>query len=138
MADVEHLRILKSGVNPWNNWRESNKSIRPDLSYADLSGMKLDGINFENAYMRKIKGNSISLQNAKLKWAHLYSSSLVNANFYNTDLMLSTLCASNLSNARFIKSSLNVTDLSRTNLQDAIFDDIFLDRTDFSFSNLIK
>ena len=36
MAHDEHLKMLKQGVEAWNNWREDNK--RPDLSGASLSG----------------------------------------------------------------------------------------------------
>ena len=31
MADEEHLKILKQGVEVWNRWREANPGIRPDL-----------------------------------------------------------------------------------------------------------
>jgi len=37
MANPEHVEILKQGVNVWNEWREENREIRPDLREADLS-----------------------------------------------------------------------------------------------------
>ena len=37
MANEEHLKILKQGVEQWNKWRLEN-AIRPDLGGADLSG----------------------------------------------------------------------------------------------------
>ena len=33
MANEEHLKILKQGVEQWNKWRLEN-AIRPDLSRA--------------------------------------------------------------------------------------------------------
>ena len=36
MANEEHLKILKQGVEAWNEWREKNPQITPDLSKADL------------------------------------------------------------------------------------------------------
>jgi len=36
MADPEHLRILKRGVNVWKKWREENPDIKPDLRYAKV------------------------------------------------------------------------------------------------------
>jgi len=36
MASEEHLKILKQGVEAWNEWREKNLQIIPDLSKADL------------------------------------------------------------------------------------------------------
>ena len=35
MAKQEHLKILKHGVKKWNEWREANRQIRPDLSGAE-------------------------------------------------------------------------------------------------------
>jgi len=36
MANEEHVKILKQGVKAWNEWREKNPQITPDLSKADL------------------------------------------------------------------------------------------------------
>ena len=41
MANPEHLAILKQGVGVWNQGREENPDIRPDLSDADLHGADL-------------------------------------------------------------------------------------------------
>ena len=43
MANEEHLKILKQGVEQWNKWRLEN-AIRPDLSDADLSSAELHGL----------------------------------------------------------------------------------------------
>lgn len=37
MANTEHLKKLKQGVVVWNNWRNDNPNINPNLSGADLS-----------------------------------------------------------------------------------------------------
>lgn len=37
MANEEHIAILKQGVEVWNNWRQENPDIRPDLSTLSLS-----------------------------------------------------------------------------------------------------
>lgn len=34
MANQEHLDIVKQGVEVWNQWREENPDVRPDLSDA--------------------------------------------------------------------------------------------------------
>ena len=31
MANKEHLKILKQGVEAWNKWREENPDVKPDL-----------------------------------------------------------------------------------------------------------
>jgi len=40
MANREHLEILKRGVKAWNEWREKNPDVKPDLRGADLKGRK--------------------------------------------------------------------------------------------------
>jgi len=37
MANEEHLKILRQGVEAWNKWRKANPNIQPDLGRADLS-----------------------------------------------------------------------------------------------------
>ena len=46
MANEEHLKILKQGVEQWNKWRLEN-AIKPDLSGANLSGANLSGANLQ-------------------------------------------------------------------------------------------
>ena len=41
MANAEHLKILKEGVEMWNRLREKNENITPDLFRADLKGANL-------------------------------------------------------------------------------------------------
>ncbi len=36
MANPEHLKILKQGVEVWNKWREKEHMIQPDLERVDL------------------------------------------------------------------------------------------------------
>ena len=40
MANEEHLKILRQGVEQWNKWRLENAN-RPGLVGANLSGAKL-------------------------------------------------------------------------------------------------
>ena len=54
MANRKHLNIAKSGVSKWNAWRKKNKSIKPNLSNADLrvkdfAGYDFSGVNFRDA-----------------------------------------------------------------------------------------
>jgi hypothetical protein len=56
MADEEHLRILRQGVDTWNKWREEHPDIRPDLSepgprVADLIKAELSGANLSGAFI---------------------------------------------------------------------------------------
>jgi hypothetical protein len=38
MANEEHLNLLKQGVVAWNEWRQKNPELIPDLSMANLRG----------------------------------------------------------------------------------------------------
>jgi hypothetical protein len=38
MPNNEHLALIKQGIDAWNNWRQQNDWIDPDLSGANLSG----------------------------------------------------------------------------------------------------
>jgi hypothetical protein len=49
MANPEQLQILKQGVEVWNQWRDQNRDIRPDLGEADLRGANLRGANLLGA-----------------------------------------------------------------------------------------
>ena len=52
MANPEHLKILKQGVEAWNKWREKNPDITPDLRGADLYEANLSGANLRGANLR--------------------------------------------------------------------------------------
>jgi len=43
MANEEHLRILKQGVEAWNEWRKKNPQRTPDLTRANLYEADLTG-----------------------------------------------------------------------------------------------
>jgi uncharacterized protein YjbI with pentapeptide repeats len=58
MANPNHIKILKQGVEFWNNWREENPDIMPELSEVDLSGTvlskaNLSGTNLHGANLTK-------------------------------------------------------------------------------------
>jgi uncharacterized protein YjbI with pentapeptide repeats len=46
-ANEEHLRILLSGVEAWNEWRLSH----PDLTDAELAGKDLTRVNFAHTLL---------------------------------------------------------------------------------------
>jgi len=50
MANEEHLKILKQGVEQWNKWRLEN-AIRPDLGDADLGDADLSDADLGDAIL---------------------------------------------------------------------------------------
>jgi uncharacterized protein YjbI with pentapeptide repeats len=70
MANEEHLKILREGVAAWNEWREKNPGLHPDLGGADLEGAFLVGASL----------SCVNLDYANLGYALLGYASLVEAN----------------------------------------------------------
>ena len=76
MANPEHLKILKRGVEEWNSWREARPEIRPDLSEADLSEAnlseaRLNGADLSRANLTFTIFRNTELEGASLEHAHL-------------------------------------------------------------------
>jgi hypothetical protein len=71
MANEEHLRILRSGVEKWNAWRKKNPDIEPDLKGANLQGMNLKGAFLKNANMSNADIRGIDFAEADLEEASL-------------------------------------------------------------------
>jgi hypothetical protein len=44
IANKEHLKLLKRGVDGWNAWRRKERSTKLDLSDAKLSRADLSGL----------------------------------------------------------------------------------------------
>jgi hypothetical protein len=59
MANREHLRILKRGVESWNAWREQNWNISADLRGAGLHGATLIGADLSEVQLSEtVFGNT--------------------------------------------------------------------------------
>ena len=53
MANEEHLRIFRSGVEAWKRWREANPEVRPDLKSANFRDANLGGANLTGANLER-------------------------------------------------------------------------------------
>jgi uncharacterized protein YjbI with pentapeptide repeats len=131
MADEEHLRILKQGVEVWNEWRIMNPDIRPDLSEANLSqrgfhGADLHGADLGGAY----------LNSAHLRQADFSGANLSRACLYGADLRKADLFWADLSRADLYGANLNSANLSRADLSEAVFTGAYLSETNLSQADL--
>ncbi len=126
MANQEHLIKLNEGVESWNQWREENPSIIPDLSQASLKGMNLLGANLSNANLigtnltnAFLKGANLS--RALLSQAKLSICNLAEANFSGAQLNQSDLSKAYLLGANFAKANLKNAFLIGANMRKANF-----------------
>lgn len=107
MPSQEHIRFLKQGIGIWNDWRNTNPSVKPDLSHAQLKGADLSGANLSNA----------NLFDADLSGANLTDASLEDANLEQTNLSGAKLVRSNLQCARACRARFNGAELQFSNMR---------------------
>jgi hypothetical protein len=130
MASEEHLRILEQGVKAWNQWREENPEIWPDLSGADLENLFKEEVaaGIESEVRRRIflgsKGYGANLSGINFAGASLWGAraqfvNLSGANLAKTDLTRANLRYADLSEADLSDASLYEADLYFTNLSGA-------------------
>jgi uncharacterized protein YjbI with pentapeptide repeats len=111
MANEEHLKILKQGVEVWSRWREENPEIEPDLREADLSKVDL-----RKADLREADLSGADLSGADLGEADLRRAWLSDAYLFGTYLSGSNLVGADLSTADVSKANFSEADLSQTYL----------------------
>jgi uncharacterized protein YjbI with pentapeptide repeats len=142
MANEEHLKILKQGVEQWNKWRLEN-AVKPDLSGADLSGADLRGADLSNADLNHAKIRKADLDSANLSSANLSRANLTRAYLHRANLSSAILnrailynadlCFANLSNAKLRHADMGDVDLEHANLTDAVLTD-----ADLSLTRLVE
>ena len=138
MANKEHLKILKQGVEQWNKWRFENKwylenDIRPDLGGANLRGADLRGANLIGADLRGANLSNAYLSDAKLDLADLSKAKLRGANLDGA-----SLSSANLSGANLIGADLPDAGLGGANLIGADLSGAYLSAVDLGGANLSK
>jgi hypothetical protein len=140
MANPEHLKILKQGVEAWNRWRDQNRGIKPDLSKSDLrradlgaahligrnlnpavlSGADLRDANLEMAYLRMVYLDGAQAGGANLGRADLQAAILHGASLCRADLLFANLCDADLGGADLWRANLNGAHLANSSLSEAV------------------
>jgi uncharacterized protein YjbI with pentapeptide repeats len=163
MANSEHLEILKQGVEKWNQWRDANPEILPDLSgtdlrranleYANLSNANLSQTNLRHAILlqadlsranltdaclRRADLAEADLSHADLGRAILHRASLGSSLLFNANLSAANLCRADLTQAKLPKASLSGANLRKANLYDADLSNSFLDGADLRGADLTR
>ena len=121
MAKRAHLRILKQGVNSWNQWRAENPAMTPDLEGANLFDANLRGAN---------------LRGANLLAADFLMADLGGVDFAGADLTAANLSSADLRGADLRGAILHVTDLRGADLENSDFTDAEVGWTGFGDNDL--
>jgi hypothetical protein len=147
MANEEHLKILKQGVEQWNKWRLENDDIWP-MGYANLSGADLTGADLTGANLSFAHLSGADLRKADLSSAHLFSvfldmADLRFANLGGADLREAQLEGANLRGAdlygaNLSKAKLCYAVLADVDLQCAILTSADLTDADLSCADLVE
>jgi hypothetical protein len=119
MADKKHIEIFQQGIKCWNDWRDQNPSVQPDLSHENLAGwnaagitqwnMGADGVNLENA----------NLWNTDLSGTGLIFANLKDAILIQSNLQKACLIGASLEKANLLNANLRSANLTNANLEDA-------------------
>jgi uncharacterized protein YjbI with pentapeptide repeats len=158
MANPDHLKILRQGVDAWNAWRTSaerspGRTITPDLSGADLRGADLSEANLSQTDLRGVNlgeaspnwplakysfanlgGANLSLAN--LSGANLSGADLSGADLSGADLSGANFREANLSQANLIRAFLLLADLQGADLSEAVLRGANLSQANLSQANL--
>jgi uncharacterized protein YjbI with pentapeptide repeats len=121
MANHQHLKILREGAEPWNQWREGTPETKPDLiganlSYASLPGANFRGADLRDADLRRSVLVGADLGGARLRRANLRQVDLNGADLDGADLGGADLNRADLSNANLARTVLNETILTGNDL----------------------
>ena len=128
MANEEHLEILKQGVEGWNEWREENPEVKPELPGADLHLAPLDGANLRGAI----------LIGADLSGADLIEADLRNALLHRANLTSAMLPGANLDGANLRRGILTGADLHSSSLRGTKFANTIFADTDLDHAEGIN
>lgn len=155
MANKEQLKLLKAGVEGWNERQKLNRTFKldefditevklkgmfgkdkADLSYADLSYTNLSKADLIDADLNKTNLSRADLSGADLVEANLSEADLYKANLRMACLTGASLKKANLREANLIGANLIGADLSGANLSGADFTAANLSGADLTGANL--
>lgn len=127
MANEDHLKILKQGVEVWNLWREANAAIVPDLSGETLLGLNLNAINLASSDLTAVNfggGTAVSdVVRAAMSGADFIAGRRVRADDYEHLSTLAkmdcSLLGADLREASLLGTNFDWVDLSGSDLSEA-------------------
>jgi|GEM_PF-960083 len=152
MANAAHVKLLKQGIEFWNQWRSGNPKVIPDLSRAELNKTDLTGANLSRANLSSAYLCYASLRNADLRGADLRGASLSGTDLKDAQLNQETIIdkkwrfvwaivsrgarGKDLRNIDLRGANLSGSDLRQTNLAGADLSETDLSNADLSQARL--
>ncbi len=121
MAKREHLAKILEGVAAWNDWRNTNSEIIPDLSSENLSEARFRGAKLSQAFLFEVDLNGANL---------------IGTNLTKADLTGAVLCRADLSGANLNAACLLRADLGGANLTQADLTGALIGYTTFGDNDL--
>ena len=121
MANDEHLGVLLQGQQQWNDSRDANPEVKPDLRNADLHEADLSGVNLSHAVLIGADLHKASLRGANLAGANLRRADLRATNFRNADLHRAILAKTDLRDANLKEADIREADMRGARLPGADF-----------------
>jgi hypothetical protein len=132
MANPEHLKVLKQGVEVWNRWREEQKK----KNLQDLGSKLLQDPNLLRSRLTDLDLSGANLSMENLSWANLASVNLSGTNLSGTDLTLANLSLANLARANLVEAKIWLTEFTGTDLSESNLSRADLCGVIFRFTNL--
>ncbi len=118
MANEEHLQLLQSGAEDWNQWRKDNPDVVPDLNESSIRAIGAEGEG--KALEEPGPGGALTLGNlgeynlegVLLVGADLNQSNLMNVDFTGARLTGAKLISTDLKGAKFKHADMSGADLT--------------------------
>jgi len=122
MANEEHLSVLLQGRQQWNDWRDANPDVRPDLRKADLHEADLSGVNLSGAVLIDADLHRACLKGANLAGANLRRADLRETDFQSADLHGAILAKTDLRDANLKEADIREADMREARFPGAVLD----------------
>ncbi len=131
MANKDQFRILRHGVDGWNDWRKKNNKVSVNLKGVNLKETDLRGAYFGNANLE-----GVDFGDADLTKADFTNSKLIGANFCEANLEKAVFLGANLNGANLQRTVLAGNNLSAAKLNHADLESVNLSRANLKFATL--
>jgi uncharacterized protein YjbI with pentapeptide repeats len=128
-----HFSILKKGVRTWNNWREKNPDVIPQLSGIHLVAGKfdnLDGYNLQGANLSGLRWDFIQMKQANLVEANLEKAQLEGGSFTGSNFSGANLKKIKIKDTHFDRAIFKGTNLNEASILYSDFKEVAFEKAD--------